>query len=281
MRWLREATAEPRAILAGVGRRISQHGLTDRAAALTYYGFLALFPALIVAVSLLGLLGDYPETYRDVVSTLRDAAPGTAVDTIDSALQDALESRGTASGLLGAGVLLAFFSASSGTGAALRAIGAVYGAPGGEPWWRGYLAQLELTVVVGGLVLVAFAAMLLAGPLFSEIAAEAGVEGSVSEIVSLIRWPIGLAALFLSALLLYRRGAGRAVGFGDAWPGAVAAGPLWAVASLGFDLYVSNFGAYDATYGSLGAVIVLLVWMWIGSLALLAGAALNVELEER
>ena len=280
MSGLRRATAEPRSVLAGVARRISEHGLTDRAAALTYYGFLSLFPALIVGVSLLGLIGDYPETYRDVISTLREVAPGTVVDTIDSALRDALRSRGTAGGLLGVGILLAFYSASSGTGAALRGIGAVYGAPRASPWWRGYLARLELTVVVGALVLVAFAAMLLAGPLFSEIAAEAGVKESVSNVISLIRWPIGVAALVASALLLYRKGAARPVGFHDLWPGAIAAGLLWVMASLGFNFYVSNFGSYDATYGSLGAVIVLLVWMWIGNLALLAGAALNVELEE-
>lgn len=281
MSGLREATAEPRAVLAGVGRRIGEHGLTDRAAALTYYAFLSLFPALIVAVALLGLFGDYPETYRSVVSTLRDAAPGTVVDTVDSALNDALQSRGTAGGLLGVGVLLAFYSASSGTGAALRGIGAVYGAPRTTPWWRGYLARLELTVVVGALLAVAFVAMLLAGPLFSEIADEAGVRETVSEAITLIRWPIGVAALVGSALLLYRKGAGRPVSLAEIWPGAVAAGLLWVVASLGFNFYVARFGSYDATYGSLGAVIVLLVWMWIGNLALLAGAALNVELAER
>lgn len=267
-------------LLRGVAERVSEHGLTDRAAALSYYGFLSLFPALIVAVALIGLLGNYPETYESIRSTLQDAAPGDAVDTIDGALDDALRSRRTAGSLLGVGLALSLYSASSGTGAALRAVSALYGTGERQPFWRGHLNRLTLTIEVGLMLLLAFTAILVAGPIFSSIADEAGLDESVEGAISLIRWPIGLLAVVTTALLIYRRGAGRKTSLRGLLPGAVSASLLWAIASIGFNVYLSNFGSYDATYGSLGAVIVLLIWMWLGSLALLCGAALNVHLEE-
>jgi membrane protein len=267
-------------LLRGVADRVSEHGLTDRAAALTYYGFLSLFPALIVAVALLGLLGSYPETYESIRSTLQDAAPGNAIDTIDEALDDALRSPATAGSLLGVGLVLSVYSASSGTGAALRAVRAVYGTSERQSFWRSHLDRLKLTFVVGLMLLLAFTAILVAGPIFSSIADEAGLDESVKGAISLIRWPVGVLALVATALIIYRSGAGRQVSLRGLLPGAISASLLWVVASIGFNVYLSHFGSYDATYGTLGAVIVLLIWMWLGSLALLCGAALNVQLEE-
>jgi membrane protein len=275
----RATDSRPGKLIAGVARQFGEHNLSDHAAAVTYWGFLALFPALIVIVALIGLIGNYPETYDSIASTLREAAPGNAVDTINHALDDAVRSRRTAGGLLGVGLLLSLYSASSGTGAALRAVNEIYGVAHADSFLRAHLKRLGLTVCLGAMLILAFAAMLVAGPLFSSISDEAGVNESVSGIVSLLRWPIGLAALAATALLLYRIGADRAIPIRGLLPGACAASLLWALASVGFSLYVSHFGSYDATYGSLGAVIVLLIWMWIGNLALLAGAALNVELD--
>jgi membrane protein len=274
------AGSRPGRLLAGVARRYSENNLSDHAAAVTYWGFLALFPALIVIVAMIGLIGSYPETYDSISSTLRDAAPGSAVDTINQALDDAIRSRGTASGLLGIGLLLSVYSASSGTGAALRAINEIYGVAHADSFLRAHLKRLGLTVCLGLMLILAFAAMLVAGPLFSSISDEAGVDESIRGVISLLRWPIGLAALAATALLLYRVGADRAIPVRRLLPGACAASLLWAVASAGFSIYLAHFGSYDATYGSLGAVIVLLIWMWIGNLALLAGAALNVELDQ-
>jgi membrane protein len=277
---LRSAGTEARRLLLGVFGRIGECGLTDRAAALTYYGFLSLFPGLIVLVALLGLLGSYPETYRDIISTLREAAPGGAVDTIDSALRDVLRNRGTASSLLGIGLLISAYSASSAMGAALRAVQTINGTAGTISWWREIAARLILTLAVVALLIVAFSALLVAGPFLSSLAEAAGVSESTRSLLSLIRWPLGLLSLVAGALLIYRAGTGRAP-LRELLPGAITSTILWAIASLGFDIYVAHFSSYDATYGSLGAVIVLLVWMWIGSLSLLAGAALNAELAGR
>jgi membrane protein len=253
------AIATARELLAGVARRYREEDLSDRAAAQTYWGFLSLFPALIVAVALLGLFGDYPETYRSVVSTLREAAPGEAVDALDGALEDAVRSRQTAGGLLGVGLVLSLYSASSGIGAILRSIQAIYGTTG-RSFVRGHLERLALTLEAMALFALAFLAIVVAGPVFSLIASEAGIDESVSRAVSLLRWPVGVAALTGIALLLYRAGSNRERRARGLLPGACAASVLWLVASAGFSLYVAGFGAYDATYGSLGAVIVLLIY---------------------
>lgn len=259
--------------------RVSAADLTDRAAALTYYGFLSLFPALIVGVALIGLFGTYPDTYREIVSTLRDAAPGPAVDLVEHALEDAVKSRGGAGGLLGVGLLISLYSASGATGAAVRGIENAYGADRGHAWWHGYVVRLILTVSLGLMFLIAFAAILLAGPFFEWISGVFGISESVNSLVSLLRWPIGLAALLAATLLLYWTGSGRSKGLRHLLPGAATTIAVIVIATFGFNFYVANFNSYGATYGSLGAVIVLLVWMWLNSLALLSGAALNAELE--
>lgn len=259
--------------------RISAADLTDRAAALTYYGFLSLFPALIVAVALIGVFGSYPETYDQIVATLHDAAPGPVVNLIESALHDAIASRGGAGGLLGIGLLVSFYSASSATGAAVRAIEAAYGENTASAWWQAYVLRILLTVVLGAMFLIAFASILIVGPLFDWLSKHIGISESVNSVISLIRWPIGLTALLLATLILYWSGSGRVKRLRQLFPGAAASLIVTLIATFGFNFYVSNFSTYGATYGSLGAVIVLLVWMWLISLGLLSGAALNAELD--
>ena len=269
------------ALLGRISGRLSEASATDFAAAMTYYGFLALFPAMIVLVALIGLIGSYPETYNSIIDTLREAAPGSVAETINGALRDALQSRSTAGGLLGIGLLLALYSATSGTGAALRGIRAIERDDEQVPFVRGFLTRIGLTLAVMLTLLVAFTAVLVAGPLFSDIGEAAGVGDAAKRAVSLARWPIAVAALIAAATLLYRAAAiPRTTSFRELLPGALAASALWVVASIGFNTYVSNFSSYDATYGSLGAVIVLLIWLWVGNLALLGGAALNAELRE-
>jgi len=259
--------------------RIVAADLTDRAGAVTYYGFLSLFPALIIAVALIGLVGSYPETYREIVATLHDAAPGPVVDTIDSALEDAVRTRGGAGGLLGLGLLLSLYSASGATGAAIRGIEAIYGRRHKGAWWHGWVLRFGLTVAVGTMLLVTFAAILLAGPLFGWISQHTGLSDTFNSTVAVARWPIGLGALLATAALLYWVGSGRRGGLRRLLPGALLAMIVTLIATLGFNFYVSNFDTFGATYGSLGAVIVLLIWMWINSLAMLVGAAVNAELD--
>lgn len=258
--------------------RFGEVGLTDRAATLAYYGFLSLFPGLIVAISLLALLGSYPETYDSIIDTLREAAPGTAVDTIDSALDQVFRGSGAGS-LLGFGLLFSLLTASGAVGAAIRALEAINGTRRSATFARSNLTRLWLTLALMALFLVAFAALLVAGPLFGSISEAAGLGDTGRTMVSALRYPVGFAALLGALLLLYTRGpAGTRRRLVDHLPGAAVAGALWVIASAAFSFYVSNFSSYNATYGTLGAVIVLLVWIYVGAVAVLVGALANREL---
>jgi membrane protein len=262
--------------------RFEEVQVTDRAATLTYYSILSLFPALIVVVSLLALLGQYPQTYESIVTTLRDAAPGTAVDTINSALRDALSSRGDAGVLLIVGLALALYSASSAIGAAVRSLEAINRAPKGRSFLPNLGVRLGLTVLVTLLVLVAFLAVVVAGPLFGSIADAAGFPSVIKGLVGYLRWPIGAAALMTAFAIVYALGPRRTPKRGDrslrsVLPGAAVGTGLWFIVSLAFTFYVAHFGSYDKTYGTLGALISLLIWLWLGNLAFLLGALFNAE----
>jgi membrane protein len=277
---LREMTREQwRAVAGAVFSRFGDVGITDRAATLAYYGFLSLFPGLIVAAALLSLFGNFPETYEAIIDTLRETAPGPAVDTIDSALRDVLrQSSGSAGGLLGIGLVIAVVSASGATGAAIRSLDVINGREG-RGIVRSRLAQLWLTLALMALLLLAFTALLIAGPLFSSIAEGAGLESSSRSLVSTLRYPVGVTALLSAALLLYWQGpAGPKRPPLEHLPGALLAAALAMIASIGFSIYVSHFSSYDATYGALGAIIVLVIWLYVGNLALLIGALANREL---
>ena len=276
--WRRLRRAEWVATLERSLERFGEAEVSDRAAALAYYTFLSLFPALIVAVSALALIGSYPETYESISDTLHEAAPSDAVQTVDSALKNALRDRGTAGGLLGVGLVLALGSGSGAVAAAIRALETIEGRRSASGLRRSWLARVGLTLALMGLALVGFLALVVAGPIFSSLAEAAGLGSGLRSAVSLLRYPVGLAALFCAFLLLYWRGpVGRRRSPRAYAPGAAVAAALWVLASAGFSLYVSNFSSFDATYGTLGAVIVLLIWLYLGNMAFLLGAFFNSE----
>jgi membrane protein len=270
------------AVEKAIYSRFGEVQVTDRAAALTYYSILSLFPGLLVVVSLLAIFGQYPQTYESIVHTLRDAAPGTAVDTINSALRGALSNRSNAGVLLVVGLLLALYSASAAIGAAMRALEAINRAKSGRSFLPNLGVRLGLTVLVTLLVLVAFIAVVVAGPLFGSIADAAGFPSFIKGMVGYLRWPIGAAALLSAFAIVYALAPQRTPKQGDrslrsVLPGAAVGTGLWFIVSLAFSAYVAHFGSYDKTYGTLGAVISLLIWLWLGNLAFLLGALFNAE----
>jgi membrane protein len=270
------------AVAKAIYSRFGEVQVTDRAAALTYYSILSLFPALLVIVSLLALLGEYPDTYQSIVNTLRDAAPGAAVDTIDSALRSSLSDRGNAGVLLVVGLALTLYSAAGAMGAAMRSLEAINRAKQSRSFLPNLGVRLGLTALLAVLVLIAFLAVVIAGPLFGSIADAAGVSGLVAGLVGYLRWPIGAAALLTAFAVVYALGPQRTPRPGDrsllsVLPGAVIGTALWFGASLLFTTYVSHFGSYDKTYGTLGTLISLLIWLWLGNLAFLLGALFNAE----
>ena len=273
------------AVAKAIYSRFGEVQVTDRAAAMTYNSILSLFPALLVVVSLLALIGAYPETYQSISSTLRDAAPGTAVDTIDSALRDSLRDRANAGVLLVVGLALALYSASGAIGAAMRALEAINRAKRGRSFLPNLGVRLGLTVLLALLVLIAFMAVVVAGPFFGSIAEAAGFSSVVAGLVGYLRWPIGAAALLLAFAVVYALAPRRTSRPGDrslksVLPGAAVGTALWFAVSLFFTAYVSHFGSYNKTYGTLGALISLLIWLWLGNLAFLLGALFNAEKEQ-
>jgi membrane protein len=276
------SSGEWKAVAKAMWSRFGEVDITDRAAALTYYAVLSLFPALLVTVALLALIGEYPRTYNSIVSTLHDAAPGAAVDAIDSGLRSALRSRSNAGPLLGVGLLLALYSASAAMGAAMRALEAINRARRGRGFLPGLGVRVGLTALVTVLVLIAFLSVVVAGPLFGTIADAAGFPSFVKGLVGYMRWPIGAAALLSAFALVYSLGPEEGPRHGtrslrSVLPGAAVGTALWFGVSLLFTAYVSNFGSYDKTYGTLGAMISLLIWLWLGCLAFLLGALFNAE----
>jgi membrane protein len=274
--------AEWLAMAKAIYSRFGEVQVTDRAAAQTYYSILSLFPGLLVVVSLLALLGSYPETYNSIIDTLRDAAPGSAVNTIDSALRDALQSRSNAGFLLIVGIVLGLYSAAGAMGAAMRSLEAINRAPKGRSFLPNLGVRLGLTLLVTALVLIAFLAVVIAGPLFGSIAEAAGFPDVIKGLVGYLRWPIGAGALLAAFALVYALGPRRTPKRDDrslrsVLPGAAVGTALWFAASLLFTFYVSHFGSYDKTYGTLGAVISLLIWLWLGNMAFLLGALFNAE----
>src|SRR5262245_34606090 len=271
-----------KAVAKAMWDRFGEVELTDRAAALTYYSILSLFPALIVAIALLALVGEYPDTYESIIDTLRAAAPGSAVEAINSALRDVLRDRGNAGALLGAGLIISLYSASGAIGAAMRSLEAINRVRKGRSFLPNLGVRIGLTVALMLLLLIAFLAVVVGGPMFGSIADAAGFSSSVSDIVGFVRWPIGALALLTAIGLLYTLGprsgprkAKRSVRV--ILPGAALATFLWFAVSLMFTFYVSHFGTYDKTYGTLGALISLFIWLWLGNVAFLLGALFNAE----
>jgi membrane protein len=274
--------AEWVAMAKAIYGRFGEVEITDRAAALTYYSILSLFPGLLVVVSLLALVGQYPDTYESIIDTLRDAAPGTAIDAIDSAFRDALQNREQAGVLLVVGLALALYSTSGAMGAAIRSLETINRAEKGRSFLPNLGVRLGLTVLVTLLVVIAFLAVVVAGPLFGTIADAAGFPEVIKGLVGYLRWPIGAAALLTAFSIVYALAPRRTPRPGDrslrsVFPGAAVGTALWFAASLLFTAYVANFGSYDKTYGTLGAVISLLIWLWLGNMAFLLGALFNAE----
>jgi membrane protein len=254
--------------------------LTDWAASLTYYGLLALFPALIVLVSIVGLVGDPRSTTDTLTEIVNDLGPDTASDTFAGPIRQLTESRSTAGFALVFGTLLALWSASGYLGAFIRASNVVYETREGRPFWKLRPLQLVLTLAMVLVVAVIALSVVLTGPVVSAVAGPIGVSDTAVSIWNIAKW-LAVALLFVLMLdvLYYASPNVRQRGFRWITPGALVALAIWLVTSGAFALYVSQFGSYNKTYGSLAGVVVVLIWIWITNLAILFGHELNAERE--
>jgi membrane protein len=252
--------------------------LTDWAAALTYYGILAIFPALLVLVAILGLAGD--SATQPLLDNLATVAPGPAQEIFTSAIENLQESQGQAGLLLIIGIATALWSASSYVGAFIRASNSIYEVDEGRPFWKLRPIQIAITLFMIVLISIGAVAVVLTGPLAEEVGNVIGLGSAAVTAWDIAKWPVLLLLVSLMFSVLYWAAPNvKQPGFRWLTPGGVVAVLIWIAASAAFAFYVASFGSYNKTYGALGGVIIFLVWLWISNIAILLGAELNAELE--
>ncbi|HVG75518.1 MAG TPA: YihY/virulence factor BrkB family protein [Thermoleophilaceae bacterium] len=259
-------------------KEFQEDNLTDWAAALTYYAVLAIFPALIVLVSILGLVGE--SATQPLIDNLGTVAPGPAKEIFTNAIKNLQGSQGAAGVLFVVGLLGALWSASGYVGAFMRASNVIYDMPEGRPVWKTLPLRVGLTLILLFLLAITALAVVLTGGLARKVGDILGLGNTTVDIWNIAKWPVLLLVVsFMFAFLYWAAPNVRQPGFRFVSPGGIVAVVGWLIASAAFAFYVGNFGSYNKTYGALGGVIVFLVWLWISNIVILLGAEFNAELE--
>ncbi len=259
-------------------REFSADNLTDSAAALTYYGVLAIFPALIALVSILGLVGH--SATQPLITNLDKLAPGPAKQIFTSAITNLQHSQGAAGILFIVGIAGAVWSASGYIGAFMRASNAIYDIEEGRPFFITVPVRLAVTIVLLVLLAISAVAVVITGGLAGQVGKLLGIGGTAVTVWDIAKWPVLLLVVsFMFSILYWASPNVKHPGFRWLSPGGVFAVGVWVIASGAFALYVANFASYNKTYGALAGIVIFLVWLWISNLAVLLGAEWNAELE--
>ncbi|WP_367325064.1 YihY/virulence factor BrkB family protein [Streptomyces sp. HUAS ZL42] len=257
-------------------REFKDDELTDRAAALTYYGVLSLFPALLVLVSLLGIVGK--SATDSVLDNIRQLTPGSARDIITRAVEQLQGNSGTSSVMAIVGLVLAVWSASGYVAAFIRTANAVYDIPEGRPVWKILPVRVGVTVVLMVLAVASALIVVFTGALARQAGKALGVGDTALTVWEIAKWPVLVVLVaVMIALLYWATPNARVKGLRWITPGSFLALMIWLIASGGFALYVANFASYNKTYGTMAGVIVFLVWLWISNLAILLGLEFDAE----
>ncbi|MEV5490231.1 YihY/virulence factor BrkB family protein [Streptomyces bobili] len=265
------------AVLKGTVKEFKDDELTDRAAALTYYGVLALFPALLVLVSLLGIAGR--SATDEVLENIQKLAPGPARDILTDAVTQLQGRSGIGSVMALVGIVLAVWSASGYVAAFIRSANAVYDVPEGRPVWKVLPVRVGVTVLLLVLAVLSALIVVFTGDLARRAGTALGIGDTALTVWSIAKWPVLVVLVTIMIALLYWA-TPNVKGRGFRWitPGSVLALLIWLIASAGFAFYVANFASYNKTYGTLAGVIVFLVWLWISNIAILLGLEFDAEL---
>lgn len=257
-----------------------EDNLSDWAAALTYYGLLSLFPALIAMVSLIGIFGDPQTTTAKLTEIITEIGPESGAETFEGPIKSIVENQSAAGFAFVIGLAVALWSASGYVGAFTRASNIIYETPEGRPFWK--LRPLQIAVTLAMIIMMALLAigLVLTGPVVEAVANPIGLSSTAVDVWNIAKWPV-MAAIFILMVdvLYYTTPNVKLRGFRWVTPGAIVAIVVWAIASALFALYVANFSSYDKTYGTLAGLVVLLLWFWITNLAILFGHQMNAERE--
>jgi membrane protein len=271
--------ASVRRALVRSAREFMSDECPDAAAALTYYGVLSLFPALLILVSLLGVVGQDERVATVVLQILGEVAPPSVLRTIRGPVEQLVASPKAGIALAG-GLVVAVWSASRYIGAFGRAMNRIREVDESRPIWKRLPQQLALTLVVLALAAAVALMLVLTGPLASAVGQAFGMGQMVLTIWNIGRWPVLLACIGAIIAVLYQATPNiRQPRFRWLGIGATVATTGWVAMSMGFAFYATNFGAFQQTYGGLAGVIVFLLWLWLTNLALLFGAELHTELQ--
>ncbi len=254
--------------------------MTQHAAALTYYALMSLFPAVLLGISLLALIGQYPSTYDAILGYLRDVAPQSAIAPIDDSLRTAFRHKDTATTAVVISIAVALYGTTGVLEAARRALNVVFGSSNGRGFWRRKSIDVAFTLVLGALVLATLVMLFVGGHFADDMFGFIGLGSTAAKVWSIVRWPGALAVTtMIFALIYYVTPDVQHRSFKWITPGAVVGVLLWLAASVGFSLYLSNFGNLNALYGAFTGAIVLVGWLWLTNVALLFGAELNAAIE--
>ena len=253
--------------------------ITTWAGALTYYGILSIFPGLLVLISVLRLAGD--DAMHSILNNITATAPGPTRTVLTATVTNLERGQQSTAGLLAiVGVLVALWSSSSYIGSFMDAANAIFDVPEGRPLWKRLPIRLAITIVAGVIVLAASITVVVTGGLARSVGSLIGAESGTVAVWDVAKWPALVVVVgILFAILYWAAPNAKHGGFRWVTPGSALATLMWVVASAGFAVYVAKFNSYNKTYGSLAAVIVFLVWLWISNLALLLGAEFDAELQ--
>jgi membrane protein len=251
--------------------------VTDWAAALTYYGVLSIFPALIALISVVGLLGS--SATNSLLTNLQAFTPGPAKDILTNAVTGLSKNRSAGGIMFVVGLGVALWSASGYVAAFMRAANAIWDAPEGRPIWKTLPVRVGVTVITVMVLAIGAVAVVVTGPIAQRVGDLLGLGSAAVTAWDVAKWP-ALVVLFGLLLSILYYAAPNVIHPGIRWvtPGGVLAVILWIAASAVFAVYVATFASYNKTYGALGGAIVFLVWLWVSNISILLGAEFDAEL---
>jgi membrane protein len=267
-------------VLRTTVREFQHDQATDLAAALTYYAVLAIAPALLAVVSILGLVGNGQQLVEDLVETASGiVGQSSAEDTIEPILSNISNSPGAGLAFV-ISLVVALWSASGFVNAFSRGMNRIYEIDEGRPIWKLRPVLLVVTLVLVVFAVLIVVAVVLSGGIAEQVGDAIGLSSVALTVWNIVKWPVVLLLVVLAvAILYYFTPNVRQPKFRWMSVGALVAVVVWILASVGFGFYVANFGSYGSTYGSLAGVIIMLLWLWLTNLALLFGAELDAEIE--
>ena len=262
-------------VLRDTAKGFSEHDLSTYAAALAYRALFSIFPFILFLLALLGFL-HLPSFFGWLREQAALLLPPVAMEQVDPVIDQLQQSQG---GLMSVGILLALWTASIGIRSLMNAMNRVYQVEESRPGWKLILLSVAYTVGLAVMLLLAAGFMTLGPQLMSWLAAQVGMEQILVSLWTWMRWPLAILLMMLAVALIYYATPDVEQDFRFITPGSVVAVIIWLIASIGFGIYVQNFANYNATYGSIGAIIVLLLYFYISAAVLLLGAQLNATIE--